>query len=313
MQEGETQSELTHGRWDVALVGRILDDRGQAALEFLRETSNQVMTLDYNPKEFTLEIDGKNVNAEELEDYLRPYRSGSIVLETTTLGFVEMFLCCVAARGLGATRLDFLYVEPERYSLREDPTRRSQLLFKRDFELSGEVPGYRAIPGATLMLSDRVPQRCVFFLGYEERRLDRALEDYQMIQPSMCSVVFGVPAFRPGWEMDAFANNIRVIRERNIRGGVHFCGAENPAYAFEVLEEIYMELVANEKLFVGPLGTKPSGVAVALFAASHQNVGIYTTIQNAVRKAALKCRDGTYTLPISVRGTNVRCTAMKPP
>ena len=73
-----------------------------------------------------------------------------------------------------------MYVEPGDYS----SPRRSQLLLKRDFSLSDEVPGYKAIPGATLMLSDKVQQKGVFFLGYEARRLDRALEDYQMIRPS---------------------------------------------------------------------------------------------------------------------------------
>jgi hypothetical protein len=152
--------------------------------------------------------------------------------------------------------------------------RRSQILHKRDFELSDEVPGYRAIPGATLMLSDRLPQRSVFFLGYEERRLELALEDYQMLQPSSCDVVFGVPAFRPGWEMDAFANNVRVIREREISGGVYFCGAENPDSAVEVLESIYSNLEDDERLFIAPIGTKPNGVGVALFAATHPTVGI---------------------------------------
>lgn len=94
------------------------------------------------------------------------------------------------------------------------------------------------------------------------------------IQPKACSVVFGVPAFKPGWEMDAFANNIRVIKERNIRGGVYFCGAENPASALDVLKRIESELAPGERLFVGPIGTKPMGIGVALFVSQKQDVGI---------------------------------------
>jgi hypothetical protein len=153
--------------------------------------------------------------------------------------------------------------------------RRSYLLNKRDFELSQEVPGYKPIPGATRILSDRIGQRTVFFLGYEERRLDRALEDNQMVQPANCSVVFGVPAFKPGWEMDAFANNIRIIGERRLRGGIQFCGAENPAAAFGVLERIRQGLNAKETLFVGPIGTKPMGIGAALFATIYPHVGIF--------------------------------------
>ena len=87
-----------------------------------------------------------------------------------------------------------------------------------------------------------ISKKGVFFLGYEETRFDRALEDYQMISPNNCIVVFGVPAFQPGWEMDSLANNIGVIRQRNIKGGVYFCGAANPASTVDLLNELYNTL-----------------------------------------------------------------------
>lgn len=275
MQEGESESELDVSHYDAAIVGRALDDRGRSAVDFLARKSAKVITIEYDPKEFMLDIDGTKLHADDFEDFLISLKSKSIILESTTLGFVEMFLCCRALWNLGAKGISFLYVEPLNYSLRESTFHRSKLLHKRDFELSDEVPGYKAIPGATLILTDKVSQRTVFFLGYEERRLDRALEDHQMIQPSSCSVVFGVPAFEPGWEMDAFANNIRVIKERKIKGGIHFCGAENPASAVEVLNRISRELAPGERLFIGPIGTKPMGIGVALFASTRPNdVGI---------------------------------------
>jgi hypothetical protein len=274
MQEGELSTDLTFKRWDVGLVGKQIDDRGQAAVDFIKQNTNQTIFIAYNAEKFTLQVNDTVMNAEDVEDYLRAVLGRSIIFECTTLGFVEILLCCRALTALGLQEVSFLYVEPKNYTLRVSSTRRSLILHKRDFELSDEVPGYRAIPGATLMLSDRFPQRTVFFLGYEERRLELALEDYQMLQPSSCSVVFGVPAFRPGWEMDAFANNVRVIKERNISGGVYFCGAENPASAVQVLESIYSELGEGERLFIAPIGTKPNGVGVALFAATHPNIGI---------------------------------------
>jgi hypothetical protein len=58
-----------------------------------------------------------------------------------------------------------------------------------------------------LVLRDDIPTKTVFLLGYEGQRLAQALEQTD-IRPSNCSVVFGVPAFQPGWEMDAYANNV---------------------------------------------------------------------------------------------------------
>jgi hypothetical protein len=276
MQEGENISEMTYGHWDVGIVGRQIDERGKAAVSFISQHTDRLIFVDYDSKEFTISVDSAVINAEEIDSYLKGIKGKTIVMESTTLGFVEIFLCCKALYDLGFPQVAFLYVEPESYTLRvrESSTRRSLILHKRDFGLSDEVPGYRAIPGATLLMNDRLPQRSVFFLGYEERRLDRALEDNQILKPEACSVAFGVPAFRPGWEMDAFANNIRIIKERNLTGGVYFCGAENPASAVEVLETIYGELRERERLFIAPIGTKPNGVGVALFAATHPTVGI---------------------------------------
>ena len=74
--------------------------------------------------------------------------------------------------------------------------------------------------------------------------------------------------------MDAIANNIAVVREQNIRGGVYFCGAANPAGAMDVLSQIKCSLGANERMFVAPIGTKPHGIGVRIFAATTTGVGI---------------------------------------
>ena len=270
MQEGKTDSQLTFSRWDVAIVGKPVDDRGEAAIDFLKKNTDELFFIDYDSKEFRLDIDGTSTNAEEVASFLAEFPNKSVALETSTLGFVEILLCCRELKNLGIRDLEFLYVEPRSYH----SPRRPQLLHKRDFELSDEVRGYRAIPGATVMLSDRDKQKGVFFLGYEESRFDMVLEDYQMIRPSDCIVVFGVPAFQPGWEMDSFANNIRVIRQRNIEGGVFFCGAENPASTVDLLNILYGGLDQDEMLFIAPIGTKPNGIGVALFASTHDNIGI---------------------------------------
>lgn len=287
MQESEVVTDLSFSRWDIAIVGPPLDDRGKSAIDFVTKNSNSVITFEYNSEDFTLRIDGADYDADDLESYLLKLNGKTIIFESTTLGFVEIFLCCKGFHSLGIKKLSFLYVEPKNYQKPMSTMRKSQLLHKRDFELSQEVPGYKAIPGGTLLLTDRIPQKTVFFLGFEERRLDRALEDYQMIQPSSASVVFGVPAFKPGWEMDAFANNIRVIRERNIKGGVHFCGAENPASAIRVLKKIKKSLEINERLFVAPIGTKPMGIGAALFAATNNDVGLlYDHPKRSVKRSS---------------------------
>ena len=74
--------------------------------------------------------------------------------------------------------------------------------------------------------------------------------------------------------MDAIANNIRVVSEHNLRGGVHFCGADNPAGAIEILSHVQTALAPGERMFVAPIGTKPHGIGSALFASANSGVGI---------------------------------------
>jgi hypothetical protein len=268
MQRAVDSSKLCYRTWDAALVGPELDERGTAAREFAGRNCAQVSTCTYEPDTFELEVNRKTYQADRAEDAFASLGSGRILLEATTLGFAEVYLACRAIRARGVKTLSLLYVEPLEYS-----APRGQLLRRRDFELSDEVPGYIPVPGATILLEDYRVQRGVFFLGYEERRLDRAMEDHPIV-PARSAVVFGVPAFQPGWEMNAFANNARVLRDRNISGGVHFCGAENPLAAYEVLAQVNRECGVEEEMFIAPIGTKPHGIGAALFAAEHPEVGI---------------------------------------
>ena len=184
---------------------------------------------------------------------------------------MSVLLLCNAFRKLRIDSFEFIYVEPERYQSIET----SRLLDKRKFSLSSVAPGFSAVPGNVMILSKRrVKHKGVFFLGYEESRLRRAFEEVPVIQPQLTSVVFGVPAYRPGWEMDSFANNVTVIREKHIQGGVSYCGADNPLAAFEMLSQIKMSLQSNERMFVAPLGTKPHGIGAALFSAKHDGIGV---------------------------------------
>jgi hypothetical protein len=217
---------------------------------------------------------------DELADALKPCITGRVLLEATTLGLAEIALCCRALKELCQDAFDIVYVEPEKYN---QPSW-GPLLHKRDFELSSEVPGYQAIPGSGLFLRDRKPFRSVFFIGYEDARLRRAFEELQMVNPRRSSITIGVPAFKAGWEMSAMANNISVIREYNIRGGVHYCGADDPYAVYELLCQIYQGLESGERLVLAPIGTKPHGIGVALFASMRHDVGIIYDHPNRTNK-----------------------------
>lgn len=269
MEKAQSASLLSVDNWGLAIIGKPIDDRGEAAVSFLNDHSQQTVELQYRAHDFLITINGSTLDVSQIYEFFNSHKNRRIVLESTTLGFAEVFLCCRAACQLGITDFSLLYVEPAVYRR----PRKTQILHKRDFDLSGTVPGFSAIPGGAMIIDDRSPPTAVFFLGYEERRLDRALDEFSF-QTDKCSVVFGVPAFQPGWEMDAFANNIRVIEDKNILGPFHFCGAENPRGAYEVIKDVHQTVADDDKLVLAPIGTTPHGIGVAIYAAKHPEVGI---------------------------------------
>lgn len=109
--------------------------------------------------------------------------------------------------------------------------------------------------------------------GYESERIDRAMEE-NMITPRNCSLLFGVPAFQAGWEMNSFANNVRVIRDLRLEGGIFFASANNPCAVYDTIQNIYDSLLESEELYLVPVGTKPAGIATAIFAVQNPKVSI---------------------------------------
>jgi len=268
LQEGKSAAEISLRDWSVVLHGECVDDRGKAAISELGKNCKSAFKVIYDPDSLEVEFDGEKLDVDTLTERLESLKHENFVFETSTMGFVEILLCCRALYSLGVANFDLVYVEPKNYRIPPG----EHLIHRRDFELSNEVHGYRAIPGYGILL-DRRPKKGVFLLGFEDARLRRAFEDLQAITASEANVVFGVPAFKPGWEMDSIANNISVIREQNIRS-IHFCGAENPASLVELLSEIYRGLEDEERLFLAPIGTKPHGIGTALFAATHKGIGV---------------------------------------
>ena len=237
-------------------------------MDELSKRSASTHTIRYDGHSMGFTIDGQPADSLYLRNIVASAANEPIALETTTLGFVEVLLCSRAAYGQTAT-LDCLYVEPQDYRRSHDP----HLLAKRDFELSGEIVGFRGIPGATKMLNDRRAQKYVFFLGYEGARFRRAFTDLEMLKGRSSNVIFGIPAFKAGWEMDSIANNVPIMRDEHV-SAVYFCGADNPRAAVDVLSTMYDSLQSDETMFVAPIGTKPHGVATALFSAQRPDVGI---------------------------------------
>lgn len=261
MQFSESNNNLTHSKWDVSFVGNAVDNRGNKGLEYINQNSLEVICVEYLPSLFKVKFDAFDFDIDDVEQKIKLCKDKNVLIDSTTLNFAEILIIMQALKNVGTSTFTVLYVEPKNYNIKD---KLADLLHKRDFELSESIVGYEAIPGHALLLSHEIVQKVVFLCGYESERIDRALEDSEILGAN-CSCIFGVPAYSPGWEMNSFDNNISVIKEKRITGGINFCGATNPLAVYRTLENIYSGLEEDDEMFVVPLATKPMLIGACLF------------------------------------------------
>lgn len=257
---------------DVAVVGDPVDERGTAATTFCRHLAHTAIKVEYVHDELVVKLDSLTIGIDEVETELENRMSGrSVLLEATTLGVAELALAIGAARS-SATCIEILYVEPHQY--RKVPS--SGVIHSRDFELTDSAEEFSAIPSTVTLISDESRAVAVMLLGFEGERLTKAMEASPVL-PRRTHVVFGVPAFDPGWEIDSFKNNLSVICEEEIEQ-IDFAAANDPSATYAVLRSIYStysgDSLAQREFVVVPIGTKPAGIGAILFAVDNPEVGL---------------------------------------
>lgn len=260
-----SSSSDTHGfdsfRWQMAYHGAEIDGRTKAAIGFVRGASSEAFTAEFLAEQ----PDRLRVNGDwALPSSLRQQMAGktSIVLETTSLGMVEVLLLLRAAKMARIARVDCVYVEPKEYT--KDVYLNTP--WSREFSLSKSrrLEGVRGFAHKLSEISGP-DAKLVVFLGYEASRLAQACQQEDAIAGWRKYAVFGVPGYAPGWEMNAMANNIDAL-ERNKFESVRYCAASSVSSAYEVLTTIHSEgRTDNSCTVVAPFGTKPHGIASAMF------------------------------------------------
>lgn len=261
IQYGNNPQDITTQKWDIGFVGAGIDDRGNKSKTFLKENTTKLYELTYDPINYTITINGSSFYIDDIDIFFeKEFKINSqFIFDCTTLGVPEILILVQAIHSYKCYNFDALYLEPVDYKISK-----SKIISKRDFELSDGFYGYIGIPGHTLSISTDNTDKAVFFCGYEAERIERAFEDLNL-NGEKSQLVFGVPAFQAGWEMNSYSNNIYTVDNRGLNRNFHYCGASNPLAVYEQLRNIYNGLEANEHLFIVPIGTKPMSLGACLF------------------------------------------------
>jgi len=269
LQESSEGFALDHGPWDFAFIGEKLDERGGQAIAFGTSHSTKLIRVKYNAEDMILSFGDKDSSIDEIEDDFKFLQNKKILIESTTVNFVELLLVLQQAK-INGCETSILYLEPKSYSKRRMP----EIVHRREFELSEQTLGFYPVPGFVNTFGSTMSKKTVFIAGYESERISRTIEE-NSVSSYNCDLIFGVPAFKVGWEMNSFANNIGVMKEQRFVNEPFYSSATNPGTTYDVLFNIYSTLDPNEKMFIAPLGPKPAGIATALFLINHNDVSLF--------------------------------------
>src|SRR5688500_17479226 len=92
--KGNPERGLPRRRFARAIGGIAVDHRGEAALRWCAERSEEVASLRYDPEKGSFYLNDSEINQDTLHNYFKDVSIGRIILEATTLGFVEIAHCC---------------------------------------------------------------------------------------------------------------------------------------------------------------------------------------------------------------------------
>ncbi|MEW4951539.1 hypothetical protein [Pseudomonas asiatica] len=263
---GDVDSQV----FDIAFVGEVVDDRGEYCKKIALECSRLVYEVKYDAKSFTLSVGAVSWLAHQVDKIPGVILGANILFDATTLDFPDMLLILRGYLSSSQeTRFSFLYAEPASYSSRLNSEN------NHDFNLAdGYANDHYPIPGfINLQRSPDEVANVIAFVGFESHRLRSLIADAEGENPKRYNIVIGIPPFKTAWETHALMQNASVLLNAQI-DEILYAGANNPYSCYAVLEMLYNSRALNSSFEIAPLGTKPAGIAAALFAADKRGVSV---------------------------------------
>lgn len=245
-------------RSDLLFYGDDVDQRGEAAIRELSALASTSVKMGYLADKNTILIDGTNGKFESL---ITMCRDRTVRIETTTMGLAEILRVTQACKEAELKQVEFVYVEPEEYSLRKPAA--VGYFDPRDFVLTKNRT-FSAVRSFAFEHNPEIKEHYVFLLGFESARLVQAVTQKPYDLSSKFAVI-GVPPFQAGWETNTLAAHVSDLEEMEFKG-FHYCAANSAREAYLTLWKLYNRLSGDNSVFVvSPLGTKPHAVGAALF------------------------------------------------
>ena len=260
MEIGCSAEQLSQIEYDFVFYGDIIDERSNSSVHHTCSISKTAFRVIYSANSYIVDFNEYSCLVDDVDDYIKGLginNKSRVILDSTSLGVVEMLIMVQSLYNIGCITFDVLYIEPAHYHKFSEG-----FLERRRFSLSKKTEGFIAIPGQALSFESN--DKAVVICGFEGERVGRAFEELDL-RGKNCQLIFGVPPYILGWDMHSYTNHLSIIETNNISNEFYYCAAANPLAIYEKLDIIYNGIEDGQKLFILPLGTKPMALGACLF------------------------------------------------
>jgi hypothetical protein len=252
----ESEAQLNDRPLCLCGDGELLDERSQVAFELLKEKATATIKVKYIEDLFHLLIDGTAYKITDFFKYFIELSYRNIIIEATTLTFVEILYILQAAKeNSNIENIQILYIEPQEYKFKNN-----SFYTYDDFELSEQLKAFPPVPKFTINVEEKkVP--LVAFLGFEQARIGQIFSTDEAAYDAFYPIV-PLPGFLPGWENRTINNHLKFFTSKYTFQSLKYVSANNPYDAYVILDKF---AISNKKFRVAPIGTKPNAIGCAVF------------------------------------------------
>jgi len=245
--------------FSLGISGCAIDDRTRYSIEIVKRESANSLTIEYRKDTLDLAIGDDSIECHELASYLTKLELKSVIIDSTSLDIPELALILKSLHLHKGLKILILYIEPAEYS-----TGAKKMLDHEEFSLSDEISGFEGtgIPTISMPVESELGRRFIFFVGFEGGRLQNAIETYD-IATDEARIYFGLPAFKPGWEVKSIRRNLQALHDQSFSTRIGYCSASSCTDALKSIYKVKSNDMETINYLV-PLGTKPNSLAAIL-------------------------------------------------
>lgn len=254
----------------VYFVGEPLDERGELVhSELCKSDIHMIYKVSFDVNEYRMTINGIDYSARNINSKLLELLSESIgkpiVMDSTTLGFVELLYIIRWFSSSQIEAIDVLYLEPGEYKSRANYM---SDFGRHEFDLSSHSGGFKGLPGFSQMVSADQKACLISVLGFERSRLGQLMQVDEGAYIDVVLPIFATPSFKAGWDKHSFYQNVETLDGRAMKP--EFVSADSPSDIVRMLNRIKNSM-DDSVLMVSPFGAKPLSVGVAIFLVNNLN------------------------------------------